>query len=339
MKVTIVDVAKTAGVSVATVSRVVNGNYPVSEKTRLKVLSAIEDLKFVPNIQVKDVKEKYTTIIGVVVPSVENMYFPMLITGIEKYLKKRNYSMLLTCSKNSKEKEEECVNDLMSRNVAGIIVADPDTKNVESSFYDVIAKMIPLVFVNGNVKKTQFMHVSSDEETGAYIALQYLVNYHHKNIAFCRGEKSYSYDVKEDVFKQYMKEMGNNPEEDIYTVNNGNDVSVIDESEKLFIDVLSKGKYSAVFCVNDLMAIGVMNACKKLKLKIPEDISVIGFDNTLLSKYSDPKLTTIDQNTFQLGYNSAQLLIEKIDSNEDYSKRIILNTTLIERESVGYKKV
>ena len=83
---------------------------------------------------------------------------------------------------------------------------------------------------------------------------------------------------------------------------------------------------------------GLMNACKKLKLKIPDDISVIGFDNTLLSKYSDPKLTSVDQNTFQLGFNSAQLLLEKIGSKENYSKRIILSTELIERESVGYKK-
>ena len=201
-----------------------------------------------------------------------------------------------------------------------------------------VSKRVPVVFVNGNVNKTQYLHVSSDEETGAYAALKHLVDYHHRDIAFVRGENSYSYDIKEKVFRKCMKELGNNPDEDIYSVPYGNDVSVIEEVEKKFLEVLPKGRYTAVFCANDLMAIGVMNACKKLKLKIPDDISVIGFDNTLLSKYSDPKLTSVDQNTFQLGFNSAQLLLEKIGSKENYSKRIILSTELIERESVGYKK-
>ena len=338
MKPTIVDVARAAGVSIATVSRVVNGNYPVSEETRIKVIGAIEELNFVSGNSCREISQKNTSIIGVVVPSVENMYFPMVITGIENYLKKKGYSMLLTCSKNSKEKEAECVNDLLARNVAGIIIADSDSNNISSVFYDVVSKRVPVVFVNGNVNKTQYLHVSSDEETGAYAALKHLVDYHHRDIAFVRVENSYSYDIKEKVFRKCMKELGNNPDEDIYSVPYGNDVSVIEEVEKKFLEVLPKGRYTAVFCANDLMAIGVMNACKKLKLKIPDDISVIGFDNTLLSKYSDPKLTSVDQNTFQLGFNSAQLLLEKIGSKENYSKRIILSTELIERESVGYKK-
>lgn len=337
MKVTIVEVAKAAKVSVATVSRVMNGNYPVSEKTRIKVMKAIEDLNFIPNLQARELNQKVSSTIGVIVPSVENMYFPEIITGIEKYLKKKNYSMLLTCSKNSKEQEIECVNDLLARNVAGIIIADPNNKNVVSAFYDMLTKRIPIIFINGDLRHTEFSHVCSDEENGAWMALRYLLDYHHQDIAFIRGENSYSYDIKEKVFIRCMKELGKNPEEYTIVVKNGNNVSVIDDTESQVLEALSKKKYTAIFAVNDLMAIGAMNACKKLGLRIPQDVSVIGFDNILMSKYVEPKLTTVDQNTFLLGYNSAQLLIEKINSQDTYSKKIILNTTLSERETVTYK--
>lgn len=337
MKVTIVEVAKAAKVSVATVSRVMNGNYPVSEKTREKVMKAIEDLNFIPNLQARELNQKVSSTIGVIVPSVENMYFPEIITGIEKYLKRMNYSMLLTCSKNSKEREIECVNDLLARNVAGIIIADPDNKNVVSAFYDMIAKRIPIIFINGDIRHTEFSHVCSDEENGARIALQYLVDHNHQDIVFIRGENSYSYDVKHRVFNYYMKELGKDSDDYTIVVKNGNNVSVIDDTEAACIEQLPKKKYTAIFAVNDLMAIGAMNACKKLGKRIPQDVSVIGFDNILLSKYVEPKLTTVDQNTFLLGYNSAQLLIEKINAHDMYSKKIILNTTLIERETVANK--
>lgn len=334
MKVTIVEVAKAAKVSVATVSRVMNGNYPVSERTREKVMKAIEDLNFIPNLQARELNQKVSSTIGVIVPSVENMYFPEIITGIEKYLHKMNYSMLLSCSKNSKEQEIECVNDLLARNVAGIIIADPNNKNVASAFYDMIAKRIPIIFINGDVSHTQFFHVCSDEEGGTWNVLQYLLDHHHEEIGLLRGENSYSYEIKQKVFNKKMKELGKNPEEYTITVKNGNNVSVIEDAEEACVEVLSKKKFTALFAVNDLMAIGAINACKKLGLRVPQDISVIGFDNILLSKYVEPKLTTVDQNTFLLGYNSAQLIIEKINSKDKYNKKIILNTSLVERESV-----
>ena len=334
MKVTIVEVAKAAKVSVATVSRVMNGNYPVSERTREKVMKAIEDLNFIPNLQARELNQKVSSTIGVIVPSVENMYFSELITGIEKYIKKMNYSMLLTCSKNSKEQEIECVNDLLARNVAGIIIADPNNRNVVSAFYDMIAKRIPVIFVNGDIHHTQFFHVCSDEEVGANTAIQYLLDHHHEEIGFIRGENSYSYDIKQKVFNKRMKELGKNPEEYTIMVKNGNNVSVIDDAEEACMTILPQKNFTALFAVNDLMAIGAINACKKLGLRVPQDISVIGFDNILLSRYVDPKLTTVDQNTFLLGYNSAQLLIEKINSKDSYNKKIILNTTLVERDTV-----
>ncbi|MEG0736789.1 MAG: LacI family DNA-binding transcriptional regulator, partial [Longicatena sp.] len=112
MKITIVDVAKKANVSVATVSRVINDNYPVNSKTKAKVQKVIKELNFIPNLQAREVKKRKTKTIGVIVPSVENMFFPEVINGIEQHLMQKSYSLLLSFSKNSEEKEQECVRNL-----------------------------------------------------------------------------------------------------------------------------------------------------------------------------------------------------------------------------------
>ena len=148
MKATIVDVAKKAGVSVATVSRVVNGNYPVRESTRGRVQRAIEALQYVPNLQARELNMQRSTNIGVVVPSLYNMFFSEVIDGIEEYLRCGSYSLLLCCAKNDSGLEAQCINDLMSRNVSGIIVISPNTENIETKFYDRVAKRQPMVFIN-----------------------------------------------------------------------------------------------------------------------------------------------------------------------------------------------
>lgn len=338
MKATIVEVAKAAKVSVATVSRVMNGNYPVSNKTRERVLKAIEDLNYIPNLQARELNTKSTTTVGVIVPSVENMYFPEVITGIEKCLKKANYSMLLTCSKNSKEQEVKCVNDLLARNVAGIIIADPNVDNSSSAYYEMISKRIPVVFLNGEITPSGISNVEANQEKGTWEVLNYLAENNHEDIAFIRGINSYSYEIKEKVFRKFMTHLNKNDDEYIIKVNNGNDVSVISEVEEICLRALTHKKFTAIFAANDLMAIGAINACKKLGINVPMDMSVVGFDNIILSKYIEPRLTTVDQNTFLLGYNSAQLILEKISSDIEYSKNVTINTTLIKRETVCYRE-
>lgn len=135
MKLTIVDVAKKANVSVATVSRVMNGNYPVKEETRKRVLEVIEELKYIPNMQARELTKQKSATIGVVVPSINNMFFPEVINGIESSLKANNLSLVLACSNNDSEEEKLCVNNLLSRNVSGIIVIDPNTENIKSKIF------------------------------------------------------------------------------------------------------------------------------------------------------------------------------------------------------------
>ncbi|OPJ60908.1 LacI family DNA-binding transcriptional regulator [Clostridium chromiireducens] len=335
MKITIVDVAKKANVSVATVSRVMNGNYPVKEETKKKVLEVIDELKYIPNMQARELTQQKSATIGVVVPSINNMFFPEVINGIENSLKLNSLSLVLACSNNDKDDEQTCINNLLSRNVSGIIVIDPNTENVKSKFYHNISKQTPLVFVNGYSVSNNISSVINDEAMGANMALNHLIDNNHKDILFVRGKDSYSYDVKEKVYREIMQELNNYKPENIINIGNGNSSETVDNTLNMFLDILKTTSATAVFACNDLMAVGVLNACKKLNLDVPSKLSIIGFDNIDLSKFVEPKLTTIDQNMFLLGTNAAMLLIEKIEYDNSYSKRIILMNSLIERDTVG----
>lgn len=335
MKVTIVEVAKRAGVSVATVSRVMNNNYPVNVKTKARVLKAIEDLKFVPNVQAQEVKKRKSKTIGVIVPSVDNMYFPEVVHGIEQQLMSSSYSLLLTFSKNNKEKEQDCVRNLLGRNVAGIIIADASTSNVTNGFFKEYVRNTPIVFINGDPTQNRFSFVMSDEEHGTMEALTHLWKNGHEHVYFVRGDNSYSYDVKEKAFQTFYEEKGVNVDHKVISVGEGNSSDVIEATTEKFVTLLESNRCSAAFCCNDLMALGVVNACKERAIQIPKEFSIIGFDNVILSKYTEPKLTTVDQHMHQLGINAVQLILENITSDIDVSKKIVLNTSLIERETVG----
>lgn len=334
MKVTIQEVAKKANVSVATVSRVMNGNYPVKTETRNAVLKAIDELNYIPNMQARELTQKKSTTIGVVVPSINNMFFPEVINGIENHLKKNSLSIILTCTNNDSNEEKACINNLISRNVSGIIVICPAYDNIKHKFYYNISSKIPLVFINSESVDSNISYVSNDEASGAEIALKYLIDHNHNDILFIRGEDSYSYDIKEKVYKDIMTKLNNFNYLNIINIGNGDGSDTVDNTVNILLKVLPNTSTTAIFACNDVMAVGVLNACKKLGKRVPDDISIIGYDNIPLSQFVEPKITTMDQNMFLLGINAAILLIEKIECENKYSKRIILNNTLIERETV-----
>ena len=333
---TIVDVAKEAGVSVATVSRVVNGNYPVKPETKVAVSAAIEKLHYVPNVQARELNQRRSTTIGVVVPSLYNMFFAEVIDGIEATVRKDKYSLLLNCAQNDPEQEQACIRALVARNVAGLIVISPNTCNMQEDFYQRLAERTPLVFINGYHQIEGASYVSNDEAGGMKTALTSLRKLGHERILLVRGSHSDSYEVKEKVYRNFMEEQGCLDENLILDIGAGNSVDTVDNTADYLLARLPEVRPTAVCCCNDLMAVGALNACKALELSVPEDISIMGFDNISLSRYVAPKLTTMDQNMFQLGESAAALVVEKIRYGR--SKKIVLGNMLIQRESVAEAK-
>lgn len=334
MKVNIKDVAREAKVSMSTVSRVLNNNYPVKEATRKRVEEAIEKLNFNPNILARSLINQNTKTIGVVVPSIDNFFFPTVIKAIEHVLRINGYSIYL-CDTDDKVSEEVAyIKSLLGRQVDGIIVIDPKTENIKNGFHESISRNVPLVCINGYNKDVNCSFVLNDEVSGAKQAMQYLIDLGHENIIFVRGKKSYSYDLKEDVYIDMLEKGGLIKSKKIINIGEGNSYETVEKTMNIVSKQIKNEKLPiAVFACNDLMALGVMNACKKLGYDIPKDVSIIGFDNTAISSLLEPKLTTVDQNMYSLGENAAKMLLDIIENNNQKLGRISLNTQLIIRNS------
>ena len=174
MKVTIADVAEKAGVSIATVSRVINGNYPVKETTREKVQKVIDHLQFEPNVLARGLISQRSDTIGIIVPSITNLFFPTVVKAIERKLRHQKYSIYLCDTDGKPEKEMFYVKSLASRQVDGIIVIDPTIDNMKNGYFEEQSKKVPLVFINGYSKGIDCNFVLNDEETGATQAMRYL---------------------------------------------------------------------------------------------------------------------------------------------------------------------
>ncbi|WP_074042209.1 LacI family DNA-binding transcriptional regulator [Desnuesiella massiliensis] len=335
MAVTINEVAKEAGVSITTVSRVLNNNYPVKKETREKIEKAIEKLNYKPNIMARSLITKKSGIIAVIVPGITNLFFPTIVEEIGDCIKSKGYSITLCNTRGDYKTEKELIEQMLSRQVDGIIIIDPASENLKSNYYEDIAMHIPTIIVNGSPQGIKCNFVCYDEAAGAKEAFKHLIDLGHKKIAFLRGDRSLSYDIKEKIYKEILEE---NALEyiNIIQAGGGNSIDVIGYVQAKLEEILSaKEKPTAIFACNDLMAVGAMSACAKFGFKVPEDISILGFDNTLLSSITHPSLTSVDQNMKETGRTAAMELIDIIENPSKTRKKIIIDTNLVIRESTG----
>ncbi len=333
MAVTIRDVAEKAGVSVATVSRVINNNYPVKHETREKIEKAIEELGYVPNEIARSLVLKSTSSVGIVVPGITNLFFPTIVEQINRILVSKGFTMSLYSTEGDPKMEKVVIESIFSRNMDGVIAIDPSIENLENDYFSELCKKIPTIIINGSTNKYNCNFVSYDEEVGTKEAFQYLLKLGHREISFVRGDRSLSYDLKEKLYRQFVRD-NNLKYENIISVGDGNSLQVVEKTEEIFEKLLaSKNMGTAIFACNDLMAVGIINACNKLKIRIPEDISVIGFDNTLLSNITHPKITTVDLKMNEIGEIAALELIHMIKEKSTKIRKNVYDTKLVIRES------
>lgn len=320
-KATITDVSKLAGVSIATVSRVINGNYPVKEQTREKVQKAIEELNFIPNDIAVSMIRKKTNTIGVIVPSITNIFFSTLVKGVTEILEVGGYTVLLSISQHN---EKDLVEKFISRRVDAIIVADSNLED-KIEFYSKIDKMMPLLFVNAY--NNNFNYVSCNQENGMTEAIKHLKNKGHKNILFVRGcENSYSYNLKEKI---YLDIVGNKK---IISVDYGNkDDAILNTKEYIKNFFASDRTYTSVITSNDLMAIGAVEGLKELGIVVPDEVEIIGFDNIYICTLVTPNLSTVSQEIYELGKNASYKILEIIE--QKCRVNLLLDSKLILRQS------
>lgn len=329
---TIQDVAKEAGVSMTTVSRVINNNYPVKESTKVRVNEVITKMNFRPNLLAKGLIQNITKTIGILTPSIENLFFSEVIKGIDSVIRPHGYTSFLCITEGESDREMDMINSLINRQVDGIIMLDPRKGNFESGFLEQVKERVPLLIINGYSANVKCNYILNDSRGGTLDALNYLKTSGCKHIALLRGGKSFSYDEKEEHYLSFVEEYSLTKQ--IIGIKDGNDQRSVDYARDEVLKILnSENVPDGILCCNDWMAVGALNAAKSLNIMIPDDIRIVGFDNTIIAQITDPKLTTVDQQMSRLGELAADRIHKMMTTDDSENQKIYLETKLIIRES------
>lgn len=335
---TMKDVAKAAGVSLGTVSNVLNNVPTVTEENRQKVLKAIKELKFIPNTAARTLKTKTSKSIGLVIPDITNPFYPELARGVEDAAKKAGLTVFLCNNDRNIQKEREYIRVLIEKNVDGIILVKP---NIQAGEIDEIREKCEVVLVDiNNIDDKEYDVVNVDDYQGTLNGLNILYEYGHKRIGFITGLlESQSSRYRYEAYIDFLKEKGLEYDEALVKKGSYDWYSGYKAGSEL-LRLLDAP--TAIFASNDLMAIGVLKAARERRLNVPYDLSVMGCDDIDMASLCTPQLTTVRQPKYEIGTASVELLLNRLNSTDKNrsrkGKQIELKTEVIMRESVGYAK-
>jgi LacI family transcriptional regulator len=336
---TIVEIAKEAGVSIATVSRVLN-NGSVSASKRAKVEAVIEKHKFSPNLLARGLINKQSETIGLITHSISNHFHMDFIQVVERRCDEMGQLLFVCICEGDRlvENERRFLNDLVARQVNGIILHDPFPDNYESGFLSRIATLMPLVVVHSFGSCTDINSVEIDQVLGMKRVMRLLIDLGHSDILFLRGAVGASrdsYDSKEAVWREALTAIGAPPApESRIVIPSGNTEEGIMEAEELLDERFRSGRVpTAVFACNDIMATGALNAARKNGISIPERLSLVGHDNTILA--ASGRFASVDLKTMSVGHASIDLLSYAMDGVDKEPRRLIITPELVLRSSTG----
>jgi LacI family transcriptional regulator len=325
---TIKDVAAAASVSVATVSRVLNNNGYVNEDTKKRVLDAISKLNYVPNEVARSLFKKQSKTIALIVPDIKNPFFPEVARAIEDVMSSQEYTLILCNSDEKIEKEIMYLDAMKQKYVDGIIIVTSTLtpKHIEK-------RDIPIVALDRPIS-IEIPSVSVNNCDGAKQAVRYLKDIGCKKIAHIRGPHTII--NADERYNGYLHEVENESWFCHDLVVNGKH-NVIDTT-KAAKELLSKHPdIDGIFAGNDVMAVGVLKAAEQLGIRIPEDLSVIGFDGIELCHLTSPELATMAQPIYKLGYTAAELLLEMIEGKPISKQHHQFEVTLMNGQSTSYR--
>jgi LacI family transcriptional regulator, repressor for deo operon, udp, cdd, tsx, nupC, and nupG len=327
MAATIVDVARRADVSIATVSRVIHGSPQVSDETRERVKQVMAELSYAPNVVARGLVTRRTQAIGLVITSMADPFFPPIVQGVEETALDHGYSVLLSTSSNDPARELAVVRLLRERRVDAIIVASSRVGSLYQTHLEEIR--VPLVLVNNEQSGAYTYSVGTDDVTGGHLATCYLLGLGHRRIAYIHGPL-----IKQSTQDRYrgyelaLCESGVAVDPALVVAGDGQA-----EGGRQAMQGLLRGqpRPTAVFCFNDLTALGVLRAVRSAGLTVPEDVSVVGYDDIGLAAYTEPPLSTVAQQSHELGRRAMLLALDLLDGKPAVS--LTLAAALIERAS------
>jgi LacI family transcriptional regulator len=329
----IYDVARVSGVSVFTVSAVVNKKSHVGKKLRDRVEAAIRELSYRPNLLARSLAKQKTLTIGMIVPDIANPFFPMVVRGAEDAAQKHGYNLLLCNSDDTQVKEESALELLLSKRVDGILLTKAAC-DVSPSLWQMMQEMkVPVVLVMRTYPKISKDAVITDDYQGAYEAVCHLARAGRKRIGLIGGPMKVSNGkARWQGFHDALKSNGltYNPSlvvEGDYRVESGYRGG----------NLLLSHRPDGVYVANYLMTVGVLKAAEEMGLRCPEDFGLVSFDDYPWLGIFHPRLTTVELPKYQLGYEAAELLLDRIAGKGGPAVVRKLSTELRVRESCGFK--
>lgn len=334
MKTTITDIARELNTTAATVSRALSNHPRISEKTKRSVQETAQKLNYKRNKIASSLRSGRTHLIGVIIPSAEINFFGSVVHGIESIANSRGYGVLLFQSNEQRDYEEKGLENFLSARVDGILVSIAKDTIDYSHFNDIKARKIPIVFFDRANDDLEIDSVVIDDYKGAFMATEHLVSQGYKRIAHISGPQHLKNFY--DRLKGYMGALqANKIKIDRNLIYAGN-VSIESGREGVRHFLSMRNPPDAIFASEDFTALGVIKEIKEQGIKIPSEFGVIGFANESFGEHITPTLSTVDQQTIQMGKSALNLLlntIEKRGMNHAAREKVVLEPLLICRES------
>lgn len=328
------EVAKKAGVSKTTVSRIINGNYAhVNETTKKRVMRIVEELNYRPNALAQSLKQMKTNVVAIVLSNLQNPFWSKVLQGVEDTCRSHEYNLMICNSNDEPELESKHIEVLQMKQVDGIIV-NPTMKN-KKLFHELVEKSFPIVTINRKIEGVTIETVGVDNIMGATLAVDHLVKNGCQSIAIMVYPlQGISPRIERiEGYKQALLKNG-------LSINN-NHIRMIKEENGLAKKEVKKllsqtDRPDAIFSTNNMMTLEILEGIKELGLLVPEDVKLLGYDETVWSEHLNPPLTTVFQPSYRMGELAAEKLINLLHSDKREDPEIkLLEPKLVIRKSCG----
>lgn len=326
---TMKDIARIAKVSTSTVSHVINNTRYVSDEIREKIMKVVNELNYTPSAVARSLKVKETKTLGMLVTATSNPFFAEVVSGVEQYCNQHHYNLIISSIDGNEQRLQQNIQTLIQKQVDGLLLMYSDTRH---AMVEQLNLNLPIVVMDWWPTELNADKIYENSEFGAYLATKTLIEQGHKNIAIITGKLDKSLARNRLLGYQKALQDAHLPINPDWIIESHFDFEGGVEGMKKLLQITPHP--TAVFACSDTIAVGVYQVAWQQGLRIPQDISVIGYDNIMLAQYLTPPLTTIHQPKAELGKLAVETLLERIKSPNLEYKTTMLQPQLIWRASV-----
>ncbi|MEH8132222.1 substrate-binding domain-containing protein [Gallibacterium anatis] len=327
---TMKDIARIAKVSTSTVSHVINNTRYVSDEIREKIMKVVNELNYTPSAVARSLKVKETKTLGMLVTATSNPFFAEVVSGVEQYCNQHHYNLIISSIDGNEQRLQQNIQTLIQKQVDGLLLMYSNTRH---AMVEQLNLNLPIVVMDWWPTELNADKIYENSEFGAYLATKTLIEQGHKNIAIITGKLDKSLAHNRLLGYQKALQDAHLPINPDWIIESHFDFEGGVEGMKKLLQITPRP--TAVFACSDTIAVGVYQVAWQQGLRIPQDISVIGYDNIMLAQYLTPPLTTIHQPKAELGKLAVETLLERIKSPDLEYKTTMLQPQLIWRASVA----